>query len=146
MLSFEKRPIKVRNSKPLSLFVFFLALARERIFIQTHSIERRCYRTGKYTVCKRVRAGEVMSLTPSLLWYQLTHQPGNFTGLGSERVKRKGWRDGGTPEYHLHARGPLVFFSPLCRQTSFITTRALNRQRGGIFHRKGCLRCTLPSW
>ena len=24
--------------------------------METHSIENRCYRTGKYTVCRRVRA------------------------------------------------------------------------------------------
>lgn len=37
-----KRPVKLRNLKPLSLFAFFFALARERIFIKTHSIESRC--------------------------------------------------------------------------------------------------------
>ena len=35
------RILKVRNLKPLSLFVFFFALTRERIFIKTHTIESR---------------------------------------------------------------------------------------------------------
>ena len=42
--------------KPLSLFVLFYALACERIFTKTHSTENKCYRTGKYTVCRRVSA------------------------------------------------------------------------------------------
>ena len=42
MVSFEKRSIKVRNLIPLRLFVLFLALACERIFIKTRSIENRC--------------------------------------------------------------------------------------------------------
>ena len=37
-----KRPVKVPNVKPLSLVVFFFALACERIFINTHSTERSC--------------------------------------------------------------------------------------------------------
>ena len=50
-LCHSKRPIKVRNSKPLNLFHYFFALACERIFIKTHSTEKRfCYKTGKYTV------------------------------------------------------------------------------------------------
>ena len=44
------------NLKPLSLFLLFFALACERVFIKTHSIESRCHRTGKYTLCWRVRA------------------------------------------------------------------------------------------
>ena len=52
----------MRNLKRLSLFVFF-ALACERVSINTHSIENRCYRTGKYTVCRRVRA----SFSPEIL-------------------------------------------------------------------------------
>ena len=38
-----KRPIKVRNLKPLSLFLFFFALACKRLIIKTHSVESRCY-------------------------------------------------------------------------------------------------------
>ena len=49
--------------KPLSLLVFFFAQAREKIFIKMHSTENRCYRTGKYTVCRRVRA----SFSPEIL-------------------------------------------------------------------------------
>ena len=44
------------NLKPLTVFDFFLALPCERIFIETQSIESRCYRTGKYTVCMRIPA------------------------------------------------------------------------------------------
>jgi len=43
----------MRNLKPLNLSVFFFAC--ERTLIKTYSIESRCYRTGKYTVCRRVR-------------------------------------------------------------------------------------------
>ena len=68
MMSLEK----VQNLKPFSLFVFFFALALERIFTKTHHTERRCYRTGKYTV---------FEVRPCIF------QPGNFTGWGSEGVK-----------------------------------------------------------
>ena len=44
------------NLKPLNLFVFFFTLACEKVFNKTHSIENRCYRSGKYTVCRRIRA------------------------------------------------------------------------------------------
>ena len=37
-----KRPIKVQNLKPLSLFVFFFAMTCERIFTKTDIIESRC--------------------------------------------------------------------------------------------------------
>ena len=37
-----KRPLKVRNLKPLNLCVIFFTLACERIFIKTHRIESRC--------------------------------------------------------------------------------------------------------
>ena len=53
----------MRNLKPLSLFVFFLPLACERISIKTHRIENRWYRTGKYMVCRRVPA----SFSPEIL-------------------------------------------------------------------------------
>ena len=61
----------MRILKPLSLFVFFFALACEKIFVRTRSIENRCYRTGKYPVRRRVlaffspkilQAGAVMGL------------------------------------------------------------------------------------
>ena len=42
----------MRNLKPLSLFVFFLALACERTFTKMHCTENRCYRKRKYTVCR----------------------------------------------------------------------------------------------
>ena len=42
----------MQNLKLLTVSVFFFALACERVFIETHSIESRCYRTGKYTVCR----------------------------------------------------------------------------------------------
>ena len=52
---------------PLSLFVFFFELACERIFNKTHSVERNCYRTGIYTVCRRLRA----SFSPEGKFYWL---------------------------------------------------------------------------
>ena len=71
MMSFENDPQKVRNLKPLSLFVFFFAQSCKRIFTKAHSIESRCYRTGKYTVCRRV----LSSLSPEIL------QAGTVKGL-----------------------------------------------------------------
>ena len=48
----------------MSIFVFFFALACERIFIKTHSIKKSmCYRTGKYTVRRRFHA----SFIPEIL-------------------------------------------------------------------------------
>ena len=45
----------MRNLKALSLFVSFFALARERTFITTYSIENRCViELEKYTVCRHV--------------------------------------------------------------------------------------------
>ena len=44
------------NLKPLTVSVLFFALSCEQIFMETHSIKIRCYRTGKYTVCRRVWA------------------------------------------------------------------------------------------
>ena len=41
MMSLENKPIKERKLKSLSLFLFFFALAHERIFIKTHKIESR---------------------------------------------------------------------------------------------------------
>ena len=57
--------------KILSLLVFLFTLACERIFIKMHSIESRCYRPGKYSVCRHVPA----SLSPDIL------QAGAETGL-----------------------------------------------------------------
>ena len=68
----------MRNLKHWSLFVFFLVLAFERIFIKIHSIKNRCYRIGKYTVCRRdrasfsleiLRAGTVKGLMRESLWW-----------------------------------------------------------------------------
>ena len=44
------------NFKPLNLFVFFFALTGEKHSIKTRSIENRCYRTGKYSVCRHICA------------------------------------------------------------------------------------------
>ena len=57
----RKRSVKVRNLKPLSLCVFFFALACERIFIKMHSIESR----SVLFACASVH---------------LSLSPGNFTG------------------------------------------------------------------
>ena len=69
MMLLQKRPIKVRNLKPLSLSVFFFALARESSLKKAHSFEirfvigpkhvllagvlvqfssRQCYRLGQW--------------------------------------------------------------------------------------------------
>ena len=48
--------MKMLNLKPVSISVFLFALTCERMFMKTHSIESGCYRTGKHTVCRRVRA------------------------------------------------------------------------------------------
>ena len=55
--------MKVHNLKPLTVSVLVFALSCERIFIKTHGTESRCYRTGKYTVCRRVR----VSFSPEIL-------------------------------------------------------------------------------
>ena len=70
---------KVRNLKPLNLFVFFFALVCERISIKTHRTENRCYRTGNYTVCKRVPASSSLEVL----------QAGEVKGLNTskERIK-----------------------------------------------------------
>ena len=53
----------MQNLKPLSLFVCFFALACKKIFIKTHSIDNRCHRIRKNTVCRCVRA----SFSPNIL-------------------------------------------------------------------------------
>ena len=53
--------VKFQTLKPFS-FLFF-APACERINMKTQNIESRCYRTGKYTVCRRVHA----SFSPEIL-------------------------------------------------------------------------------
>ena len=69
--------LKITNksvkSETLKLFVFFFALAGERIFIKMHSIEIRLYRTGVYIY---------IHVQASLCIFQR----GNFTGWGSEGV------------------------------------------------------------
>ena len=90
-----KRSMKVQNLKPLTVSVLFFALSCERIFIERHSIGSRWYRTGKYTVCRRVRA----SFSPEIL------QAGAVKGLSIGL-------------WSLLRRGPvsvLVIFIFLCR-------------------------------
>ena len=62
MMAFEndQESAKFEIIKPFS---FLFGPPFERIFIKRHSIESRCYRTGKYTVCRRVRA----SFSPDIL-------------------------------------------------------------------------------
>ena len=62
--------------------VLFFALSFERIFMGTHSIENRCYRSEKYTVSRRVRA----SFSPEIL------QAGAVKGLNT--VERDHETDG----------------------------------------------------
>ena len=64
---------KVRNFKPLNIFVFFFALACERIFSKTDSIESRCYRSENILYWLQAR--------PRI--FQRKH----FTYWGSEGVK-----------------------------------------------------------
>ena len=45
---------KCKIWNPSAFLMKILSLACERICIKTYSIESRCYRTGKYTVCRRV--------------------------------------------------------------------------------------------
>ena len=47
----------------LFVFLSFFTLACERTFIKMHNIESRCYRTGKYTVCRQVH----VSFSPEIL-------------------------------------------------------------------------------
>ena len=61
------------NFHPLSLFVFFFALACERICIKTRSIKIRCV-TGPGNRLFKLQA------------HSCIFQPGHFTGWGSERV------------------------------------------------------------
>jgi len=72
-----KTIIKSAKFETFKLSVFFLALACERIFIKTHSIEsRKCYRTGRYTVYRRVHA----TFSPEIV------QAGAVKGLNSIRA------------------------------------------------------------
>ena len=67
-----------KSAKFETVIVFFFELACERVFIKMHSIESRCYRTGKYTVCRRVRA----SFSPEIL------QAGTVKGLSFMGLKK----------------------------------------------------------
>ena len=53
----------MQNVKAVAASVFFFTLACERVFIETHSIESRCYRPEKWTVCRRV----CVSFSPDIL-------------------------------------------------------------------------------
>ena len=97
MKPFQKRPIKVRNWKPLSLFVCFFALACETIFIKTHSTENRCYRTGKCTVYRYVR--------PCIF------QPEKFTDWSSEGVNVMNTESDFQDEFLIHLLFSFLFFS-----------------------------------
>ena len=66
---------KSAKFETLMPFCLFFAMALERIFIKTHSIRNRCYRTGRYTVFRRVCASFSLDIF--------------FTGWGSEWVKGK---------------------------------------------------------
>ena len=47
----------------LFVFLSFFTLACERTVIKMHNIESRCYRTGKYTICRHVH----VSFSPEIL-------------------------------------------------------------------------------
>ena len=80
----------MQNLKPLTVSVFFFALECGKIFIKKHSIESRCYRTGKYTVCRRYRA----SFSPEIL------QSGAVKGLIATYTEPSCERSGHTPCSH----------------------------------------------
>ena len=61
-----------KSAKFETFFAFFFAPACERIFIKTKNVENRCYRTGTFTVSRRVPE----SFSPDFF----------FTGWGSEGV------------------------------------------------------------
>ena len=66
MMSLQKRPIKVRNLKPISLLAFFFALALEkekRIFIKTLNIEGSCVIGQGNIQPGNLQAGAVKELT-----------------------------------------------------------------------------------
>ena len=71
MTLLEKRPLTVRNSKPISLSVFFYALECKRIFIKMHNIKIRYDTEAENTLFAGM---------------SVHFQPGNFTSWGSERV------------------------------------------------------------
>ena len=75
---FNPEILQAWAAKGLSLSVFFFALACERTFIKTHSIQNRRYRTETYTVWRRVRA----SFSPEIL------QAGAVKGLSNQSVLR----------------------------------------------------------
>jgi len=71
--SLEKDQYRVQNFKPLNVSVLFFALALERIFIETHSIESRCV----------IGAENVLFVGASLHF-----SARKFYRLGSEGVKQ----------------------------------------------------------
>ena len=75
IVSFLKRPIKERN---LKRYCLRFAPARERIFIETCSIESKCV-TGS-----EKEKQQCLQVRPCIF------QPKNVTGWGSEGVKKNG--------------------------------------------------------
>ena len=70
----ERKEKKKPNLEPLTVSVSFFALLCERIFIETHSIESRCYRSEKSTVCMRVRATFIPKILQSVAVKGLRYQ------------------------------------------------------------------------
>ena len=72
---------KWQNMKTRNCFCLLFRIC-EWIFIETHSLERRCYRSGTYTVCRLVRA----SFSPEIV------QVGAVKWLTQHvRVLPRGW-------------------------------------------------------
>ena len=67
---------KSAKFETLNCFCRIFTLSCKRIFIETHSIESRCYRSGKDTVCRRVR----VSFNPKML------QAGAEKGLNLKKI------------------------------------------------------------
>ena len=96
----------MQNLKPWTVSVLFFALSCERIFMGTHSTESRCYRTGKYTVCRRVRA----SFSPEIL------QAGAAMGLKASWGEDASWFENDK------------YMQRLCMAASSITIYAIARE------------------
>ena len=120
----QKHKKSTRNLEPVSLFVFFFALARERIFIKTHYIESTLVIGPEHILFACV--------------FACTFQPGNFTGWGGEWVKPdRRWRACSTGEENFEA-----FLTP-CPWVLVANSAVLLTSPFIYSH---CLVCSRPGW
>ena len=100
----------MHNLKHLSSFVDFFALTCGRAFITTQSIEGRCYRTGKHSVCRHVSA----SLSPEILQaWAVKGLTGRFPNEDRASPAVKGLRLGDNDDWpSASSRFPLSQESP----------------------------------